>query len=207
MNYFDDEAATWDDEPAHVERTNAIAEAIAARVPLSPEWDVLEYGGGTGALARLLADRVRTVLLVDSSMGMIAEARRRLEGEEIAVDPVLLDFETDPLPRRRFDAVVASMVLHHIDDVGAMLVRFAELLDDDGYLVAADLARDPDGEYHGPGFTGHHGIGEDEIAALLADAGLRVESIETVFHVVRRDAAGAERRFPIWLAVARAGSA
>jgi hypothetical protein len=49
---FDEQAATWDEDPAKVERSAVVAAAIIATVPLSSATRMLEYGAGTGLVTR-----------------------------------------------------------------------------------------------------------------------------------------------------------
>ena len=69
---FDARAQTWDDDPRRRKLAESIFAALAQAVPLRAEWTALDYGAGTGLLALALAARVRRVLAVDSSAGMLA---------------------------------------------------------------------------------------------------------------------------------------
>ena len=51
---FDDEAATWDDDPGHEKRQLAVAQAIEDAVDLSPRMSAVDLGGGTGGRASCL---------------------------------------------------------------------------------------------------------------------------------------------------------
>jgi len=79
--------------------------------------DVLDLGGGTGALSAAvlaaLPDACVTVLDVDRAM--LREARRRLARFGDRVEFREASF-LDPLPAA--DAVMASLALHHVHDLG-----------------------------------------------------------------------------------------
>jgi tRNA (cmo5U34)-methyltransferase len=91
-------------------------ELLAALAPRTAH--VLDLGGGTGALSAAvlgsLPEARVTVLDVDSAM--LGEARRRLTGFGDRVEFVESSF-LDPLPAA--DAVMASLALHHVHDLGA----------------------------------------------------------------------------------------
>jgi tRNA (cmo5U34)-methyltransferase len=91
-------------------------ELLASLAPADAR--VLDLGGGTGALsAAVLAGLPQarvTVLDVDSAM--LAEARRRLARFGDRAEFREASF-LDPLPAA--DAVVASLALHHVHDLGA----------------------------------------------------------------------------------------
>src|SRR5690606_18584865 len=67
---FDEKAATWDADPAKVERARVVAEAVRATVPLDRSTRLLEYGAGTGLVTQALRDAVGPVTLADTSAGM-----------------------------------------------------------------------------------------------------------------------------------------
>jgi hypothetical protein len=65
MSDFDARAATWDDDPAKVERAQAVADAIVRSVPLASAMRAMEYGCGTGLLSFMLRPRLGEVTLAD----------------------------------------------------------------------------------------------------------------------------------------------
>jgi len=77
---------------------------------IQPSWDVLDVGCGNGALTQDLSRHCRYVLGIDKSKEKIEEAKRRCSAEFICADATGYVFE------RRFDAVVLSNVLEHIED-------------------------------------------------------------------------------------------
>jgi ubiquinone/menaquinone biosynthesis C-methylase UbiE len=114
---------------------------------------ILDAGCGSGPLSAALHGRGAVVTGIDSSTGMLALARRRL-GDDVAlhvVDPC------DPLPFDDgvFDDVVASLVLHYLEDWGPTLAEFRRVLRPGGRLIAsvshpftAHAHRDPRPGYH-----------------------------------------------------------
>lgn len=91
-------------------------ELLASLAP--PGARVLDLGGGTGALsAAVLAGLPHArVTVLDVDGAMLAEAGRRLAGFGERVEFREASF-LDPLPAA--DAVVASLALHHVHDLGA----------------------------------------------------------------------------------------
>jgi ubiquinone/menaquinone biosynthesis C-methylase UbiE len=90
-------------------------ELLAMLAP--PTAHVLDLGGGTGALsAAVLAGLPQArVTLLDVDRAMLDEARRRLASFGDRVEFREASF-LDPLPAA--DAVVASLALHHVHDLG-----------------------------------------------------------------------------------------
>lgn len=210
-DFFDDEAASWDDKPGHRERARVVARAIADAVELRPDMTVLEYGAGTGLLGLALADRVGVVDFVDTSVGMIGVLRERIA----ATDPSgrltahLLDLGHDDAPRTSYDLIVAMLALHHVPDTSGTIARLAGLLAPGGHLAIAELDAE-DGSFHGHHRHGedaadpvaHMGIDRDELLRLFEANELTHASAETVHEIVKDTDAG-ERAFPMYLAVGR----
>jgi ubiquinone/menaquinone biosynthesis C-methylase UbiE len=96
---------------------------------------ILDAGCGAGPLTVALRDRGAVVTGIDSSAGMLALARRRL-GEDVALQVVDL---RDPLPfgDETFDDVVASLVLHYLQDWGPTLAELGRVLKPGGRLIVS----------------------------------------------------------------------
>lgn len=90
-------------------------ELLGALAP--PTAHVLDLGGGTGALSAAVLDGLPQahVTVLDVDVEMLAEARNRLArfGDRVAIREGSF---LDALPAA--DAVVASLALHHVHDLG-----------------------------------------------------------------------------------------
>ena len=200
---FDARAATWDDDPAKVERARAIADAIGRHVRLQPTMRALEYGCGTGLLGFMLRPRLGDVTLADVSEGMLEVAAGKIAAAgDAAMRTVRLDLLADPLPPQRFDLVFSLMTLHHIPDTAAILRRFRAVLAEPGTLCIADLDAE-DGSFHGAGFDGHNGFDRGRLGAQARAAGFATVAFTTAY-VMRKASGGVERSYPIFLLVATA---
>jgi SAM-dependent methyltransferase len=96
---------------------------------------ILDAGCGSGPLTAALRERGAVVTGIDASAGMLAVARRRL-GED--ADLQVVDVR-DPLPFAdgTFDDVVASLVLHYLEDWGPTLAEMRRVLRPGGRLIAS----------------------------------------------------------------------
>jgi 2-polyprenyl-3-methyl-5-hydroxy-6-metoxy-1,4-benzoquinol methylase len=197
------EAATWETNPVHLERTRAIAGGIRQLVPLSREMRAMEVGCGTGLLSFALHGDVGSVLATDPSQGMIGVLEDHLRERGIDnITAMRLDLAADPLPKGPFQLVFLQMALHHIPDVDGFLRTARELLDPGGWLCVADLDTE-DGSFHGMGTEGVHlGFDRSDLVHHVEDTGFQALDISTVFEI-RKEVQGTERRFPIFLLVAR----
>ena len=197
---FDDEAATWDDDPGHEERQVAVARAIAETLDLNARMRAVDVGGGTGRLSILLADRVGSAVVTDPSAGMVQVAQERIEAAGLGdrLRAVQADLTTDPLDGA-YDVVWSSMALHHVQDLDTLLRSVAALLVDGGRLAIADLEEDPDGAFHADkvDFDGHHGFNRERLTEQLASAGFVDVSFVDATTILKSD-----REFGVFLCTA-----
>jgi len=133
---------------AHYERPAILALAgdVAGR-------RILDAGCGSGALSAALRDRGAVMTGIDASAEMLAFARRRL-GDDAALQVVDLN-DRLPFDDGAFDDVVASLVLHYLEDWEPTLAEFRRVLEPGGRLIASvhhpfvDYAiQDPRPDYH-----------------------------------------------------------
>ena len=197
---FDEAAATWDDDPGHEQRQQAIARVIQDAVDLSPGMRAVDIGGGTGRLSILLAPLVGSVVVTDASAGMVRVAHERIEAAGLGdrVRAVQVDLTADRLDGA-YDVVWSSMALHHVHDLEGLFRSVAGLLVDGGRLCIADLDEDPDGAFHaGIGdFDGHHGFDRDRLAEQLVRAGFSDVGCVTATTIAKED-----RSFDVFLCTA-----
>src|ERR671924_654652 len=114
---------------------------------------ILDAGCGSGPLSAALRDRGAVVTGIDASARMLALARRRL-GNDVALH--VLDLRDRlPFADGAFDDVVASLVLHYLEDWGPTLAELRRVLRPGGRLIASvdhpfvDYAiQDPRPDYH-----------------------------------------------------------
>ena len=96
---------------------------------------ILDAGCGSGPLSAALRDRGAIVTGFDSSAGMLELARRRLgAGADLHVADLGRPL---PFPDGAFDDVIASLVLHYLEDWTAPLAELRRVLRPGGRLIAA----------------------------------------------------------------------
>jgi len=96
---------------------------------------ILDAGCGSGPLFAELRARGAVVTGVDASAGMLEPARRRLGAD---ADLRVVDL-ADPLPfpDGAFDDVIASLVLHYLEDWAPTLAELRRVLTPGGRLIAS----------------------------------------------------------------------
>jgi len=198
MNRFDARAATWDDDPAKVERADAVALKIRGAVSLDRSMRLLEYGAGTGLVTQALRDSVGPVTLADTSTGMREVVHAKIAAGALTDARVWdLDLATQAVPDEHFDLIVSVLTLHHIENIDAVLSGFAKLLHENGALCVVDLDEE-DGSFHGVDFEGHRGFQRSALAAELAAAGFTDVVVQDCHHIVHDGV-----NYPLFLASCR----
>ncbi len=96
---------------------------------------ILDAGCGSGSLSAALRERGALVTGIDASAEMLALARRQL-GDDVALH--LADLRDSlPFGDGVFDDVVASLVLHYLEDWGPTLAELRRVLKPGGRLIAS----------------------------------------------------------------------
>jgi tRNA (cmo5U34)-methyltransferase len=198
MSEFDKRAREWDKEKMHMERSIAIATELEKLVPLTKSMKALEYGAGTGILSFLLKDRFDEITLMDSSSEMIKVCEEKIEyfGTK-HMKALWFDLEHSSYDKK-FDLIYHQMVLHHVNQVDAILENFHSHLNPDGYLAIADLYPE-DGSFHGQDVLVHRGFDPEKLKETLGSIGFRNIKYQTCFEIKRESG----KIFPVFLLVAQ----
>jgi tRNA (cmo5U34)-methyltransferase len=201
MNNFDNAASTWDENPMHLERSQAIATKMQNLISLSKDMNALEYGAGTGILSFLLSENLGHITMMDSSSGMVKVMEEKVQNRNAQnLLPVCFDLEQDS-SELKFKLIFNQMVLHHIKNVKSIFEKFYHMLSPDGILAIADLYLE-DGSFHGEGFDGHLGFDPEQLKGMLLTTGFKNMHFEECYSVTRNLDDGTVKSFPIFLLTA-----
>jgi demethylmenaquinone methyltransferase / 2-methoxy-6-polyprenyl-1,4-benzoquinol methylase len=110
---------------------------LVTKVDAGPRDAVLDVATGTGAVAReLIAQKGCTVVGVDQSREMLAEARRRLPA---GVKLVEADADSLPFPDASFDALTFTYLLRYVPDPAATLRELARVVRSGGTIAGLEF--------------------------------------------------------------------
>jgi len=111
---------------------------LVSRIDAGPSSTVLDVATGTGAVAReLLTQKGCTVVGLDQSPEMLAEARRRLPKE---VKLVEASAEQLPFPDAAFDGLTFTYLLRYVDDPAAVLPELVRVVRPGGPIAGLEFA-------------------------------------------------------------------
>jgi ubiquinone/menaquinone biosynthesis C-methylase UbiE len=101
---------------------------------------ILELGCGEGNVTLELASRGMDLTAIDLSTQRIERARLRAKERNLTTQPnwIVADLNTFPLPRNRFDCVVAHDSLHHILHLDRLCEEVTKALKPEGHFIIMD---------------------------------------------------------------------
>ncbi|MCV6588267.1 MAG: methyltransferase domain-containing protein [Marinobacterium sp.] len=175
---FAHKAQQYEQEQNNIDNVERIAQAILSRIELKPEMQLMDFGSGTGLLLERIAHKVQKITAVDVSaaMNQQLQAKQAHLPCELAILPINLI--STPLAQR-FDGIISSLTLHHIEDIEGIFQQFHTLLKPGGFIALADL--DPeDGSFHDGDDTGvfHHGFEHQALTAIATRTGFQRINIQ-----------------------------
>lgn len=150
---------------------------------------VLEIGCGTGKNTRLLVDVGRSVCALDLSVGMLNQARAKIESPRVLIAVADL---TRPWPCKTgaFELIVCNLVLEHIEELDHIFSEASRVLVTGGKVFVCELH--PYRQYQGTQANFQHGEDTIKIEAFVhhlsdfteaaASNGLSLSSVKEWWH-------------------------
>jgi 2-polyprenyl-3-methyl-5-hydroxy-6-metoxy-1,4-benzoquinol methylase len=196
---FDAAAAAWDEDPQRVKLAGEIADGIQAHLPLSIEWDALDFGCGTGLVTLPLSQHLGSIVGLDSSHGMLERLQNKIQALGCTnVRTTQCNLETGELPPEKFHLITSSMTLHHIPEIVPVLQSLRGLLHPGGWIALADLESENGSFHEDPTGVFHNGFSAEELSNILEKAGFNSISVNSITTVLRKN-----QLFPVLLATAQ----
>jgi 2-polyprenyl-3-methyl-5-hydroxy-6-metoxy-1,4-benzoquinol methylase len=178
MSNFNSRAKEWDQQDRRVNGAKIIADAIEKRITFTKEMQIIDFGVGTGLLGFEIAQKVKQVYGVDTSIGMLEKLKEK-NSDNINIIPIHQDIIQKPL-MQKFDGLISSMTLHHVKEIEAFFKIIYTNIKDDGFIALADLEKE-NGTFHSNNSDVHHfGFDADELYHLVKQAGFKNISIENI---------------------------
>jgi cyclopropane fatty-acyl-phospholipid synthase-like methyltransferase len=160
---FEHKAGTYEKDDNRVSNVENIANSIIASVSLDRSMHLMDFGSGTGLLLERIAPLVHKITAIDISKSMNAQLAKKQASLGCEIEILELDLASADITQK-YDGIISSMTMHHVQDVGAMFLKFHSLLNDGGIIAISDLDSE-DGSFHTED-TGvfHSGFDRESIA-------------------------------------------
>jgi cyclopropane fatty-acyl-phospholipid synthase-like methyltransferase len=181
-DFFATKAKDYDTEKSRTQNVSTIAQTILKEVSFSKEMNILDFGSGTGLLLSEIAPYVGEITAVDISSAMNDVLHSKKEEIKCSLQIVQMDLTKESL-EQKFDAIISSMTIHHVEDVLSLFKKFHSLLKDNGIIALADLDTE-DGSFHTED-TGvfHTGFDREDFVQMVKKAGfkdIKIQNASTI---------------------------
>ncbi len=166
-DFFKNKASTYDDGSNKHDNVDNIASLIQKNIELSTEMNLMDFGSGTGLLLERIAPHVDKITAVDISKSMNQQLQNKKERIACNLEIVEMDLTISDLDRK-FDGIISSMTMHHVEDIKAIFDKFYKMLNEGGFIAIADLDTE-DGSFHDED-TGvfHQGFCRDQLDNIIS---------------------------------------
>lgn len=154
---FAHKSRSWDMNSKRVQNAKGIADLIVNNIKLNKSMELMDFGAGTGLLSYFVAPYVSKIVAVDNSPSMLLEFENKCHEFACETEVIEKDLSMETL-NRKFDGIISSMTIHHLEKTKALLLKLYGMLNDGGFMAIADLDSE-DGSFHSDN-TGvfHHGF-------------------------------------------------
>jgi len=112
-----------------------VAKEYYAKVPMT---NALELGCGTGLNTLMLLKKAQSVLALDFSENMLAQAKKRLTGKNFRFKQTDIEKEW-PIEEEQFDFVSCSLVLEHIENLIPVFQKSSDALVSGGHFYLCEF--------------------------------------------------------------------
>jgi len=145
-DYFELKSKSYDSDVKRVSNVDNIANSILSSIPFNKNMHIMDFGSGTGLLLERVAPFVKKITAVDVSESMTKQLSEKIKKLDCEVEILQLDLTKTKL-ELKFDGIISSMTMHHIEDTQAMFNDFYKMLNDNGVIAISDLDIE-DGSFH-----------------------------------------------------------
>lgn len=98
---------------------------------IGPHKNILELGYGAGIVTECLLNNNKQVTLIEGSAILIRQVQEKYANRLQCVHSLFEDFE----PKEKYDVILASHVLEHIDEPAALLSKMKNCIKPDGKII------------------------------------------------------------------------
>jgi len=170
IDYFKEKAKSWDMNSKIVQNAKAIAELIVKNINLNKDMEIIDFGAGTGLLSYCIAPYVSKITAIDNSPAMLLEFQSKCDDFSCKTEVLEKDLSVEEISGK-FDGIISSMTIHHLEDITALFAKFNHMLKKGGFIAIADLDSE-DGSFHSDNTGVHHyGFNREVLEKIAKETG------------------------------------
>jgi len=172
VDHFKHKSKSWDMSSMRVKNAKSIADLIVKNIDFNDAMDIMDLGAGTGLLSYFVAPHVAKIIAVDNSPSMLEEFKSKASEFDSEIEVIEADISAEAF-NRKFDGIISSMTIHHVEETKALFSKLYNMLNKNGFIAIADLDSE-DGSFHSDN-TGvhHHGFDRKELEAIAKEIGFK----------------------------------
>lgn len=156
------------DTSERIQIAKVASDAIRKHLTDAKGKTAIDFGSGTGLVGMNLLSDFKSMLFLDTSQKMLNQIEKKIAANNIQNAATLcFDFERDSLSDLKADYIFMVQVLLHIKDVGPVLSRLYEVLNQGGHLLIIDFDKN---EKVASDMV-HNGFDQKELAETMAPLG------------------------------------
>lgn len=179
VDHFKNKSKTYSKDSKRVRNVQTIAKGILEKVTYEKDMHIMDFGSGTGLLSIEIAPYVKKITGVDMSPSMNETLLENRHLVACDLEVLELDLSKSDIDHK-YDGIISSMTLHHVEDIKELFKKFHNLLDHEGTIALSDLYTE-DGSFHSQNTGVYHlGFDEEFIIEAAKEAGFRELQIEEV---------------------------
>lgn len=172
IDHFAHKSKSWDMNSKRVQNAKEIADLIVKNIKLNSSMELMDFGAGTGLLSYFVAPHVSKISAVDNSPSMLLEFKNKCDEFSCETEVIEKDLSTDFLDRK-FDGIISSMTIHHLEDTKALFSKLYTMLNEGGFIAIADLDSE-DGSFHSDNAgVFHHGFERETLEKQAKEIGFK----------------------------------
>ncbi len=176
---FEKKAKDYDKVAARVDNVTRIADLMLKEIKYQKDFNIMDFGSGTGLLLSKIAPYVNKITAIDVSKSMNEVLKNKKDSINCNLEILEIDLSKTSL-NQQFDGIISSMTLHHIKNTEEIFKKLYNLLKKNGSIAIADLDVE-DGTFHDEN-TGvfHLGFDREKFAEIAKNVGFKNIKIQTV---------------------------
>ena len=172
VDNFVHKSKSWDMNSKIVQNAKGIAEHIIKNIKLDSNMKIMDFGAGTGLLSYFIAPHVHTILAVDNSPSMLEKFKEKAPKFKCKTEVLELNLSQSDIDEK-FDGIISSMTIHHLEDTKALFVKLYNMLEENGFIAIADLDSE-DGSFHSDNNgVFHYGFERETLERIAKEVGFK----------------------------------